>query len=63
MKNPKISILAIVTAVAVNIITVLCGIMIWQCEDMLCTLTNMQMHHSSTLHNTTSGVIIRKSII
>lgn len=37
MKNPKISILAIVTAVAINIISVLCGIMIWQCEDMLPT--------------------------
>jgi len=37
MKTPKLSILAIITAIAVNIISTLCGIFIWQCDDMLPT--------------------------
>ena len=37
MKTPKLSILAIITAIAVNIISTLCGIVIWQCDDMLPT--------------------------
>ena len=37
MKTPKLSVLAIITAIAVNIISTLCGIFIWQCEDMLPT--------------------------
>lgn len=37
MKTPKLSTLAIITAIAVNIISTLCGIFIWQCEDMLPT--------------------------
>ena len=37
MKTPKLSILAIFTAVAVNIISTLCGIFIWQYDDMLPT--------------------------
>lgn len=35
MKTPKLSMLAIITAIAVNVISTLCGIMIWQCESML----------------------------
>lgn len=37
MKTPKLSIFAIITAIAVNIISTLCGIFIWQCDDMLPT--------------------------
>ena len=37
MKTPKLSILAIITAIAVNIISTLCGIFIWQYDDMLPT--------------------------
>ena len=37
MKTPKLSILAIITAIAVNIISTLCGIFVWQCDDMLPT--------------------------
>ena len=37
MKTPKLSILAIIAAIAVNIISTLCGIFIWQCDDMLPT--------------------------
>lgn len=37
MKTPKLSILIVITAIAVNIISTLCGIFIWQCEDMLPT--------------------------
>ena len=37
MKTPKISIFAIITAIAVNIISTLCGIFVWQCDDMLPT--------------------------
>ena len=37
MKTPKLSILAIITAIAVNIISTLCGTFIWQCDDMLPT--------------------------
>lgn len=37
METPKLSILAIITAIAVNIISTLCGIFVWQCDDMLLT--------------------------
>lgn len=37
MKTPKLSIFAIITAIAVNIISTLCGIFVWQCDDMLPT--------------------------
>lgn len=37
MKTPKLSIFAIITAIAVNIISTLCGIFIWQCDDILPT--------------------------
>ena len=37
MKTPKLTILAIITAIAVNVISTLCGILIWQSEDMLLT--------------------------
>ena len=37
MKTHKLSILIVITAIAVNIISTLCGIFIWQCEDMLPT--------------------------
>lgn len=37
MKTPKLSILAIITAIAVNIISTLCGIFVWQCDDILPT--------------------------
>ena len=37
MKTPKLSILAIITAIAVNIISTLCGIFVCQCDDMLPT--------------------------
>ena len=34
MKTPNLSILAIITAIAVNVISTLCGILIWQSENM-----------------------------
>ena len=37
MKTPKLSIFAIITAIAVNIISTLCGIFVFHCDDMLPT--------------------------
>ena len=37
MKTQKLSIIVIITAIAINIICTLCGIFIWHCDDMLPT--------------------------
>lgn len=37
MKNPKLSIIIVIMAIAVNIISTLCGIFIWLYDDMLPT--------------------------
>ena len=37
MKTPKLSIIVIITAIAINIICTLCGVFIWHCDDMLPT--------------------------
>ena len=37
MKTPKLSIIVIITAIAINIICTLCGVFVWHCDDMLPT--------------------------
>ena len=37
MKTPKLTTLFVITAIAVNIVFTLCGILVWICDDMLPT--------------------------